>query len=188
MRLALPSGEKATERTESEWPLSFGSSDEFVAFSYAYGTFNTRISLIPELSHNIALAWTEYKCGTLRLERSLFHRGSRSSIAEASAYGPHGSSIEEYHECGEMYRQLENPIIPNGKLEFRSRGEARTSEEEGKEDEGRKTKAWEGRSWMETPRSRMELLKVLRRKGKDATGRRSGKRIASKQATEAKAR
>ena len=127
----LPSGEKAIERTESEWPLSFGSSDEFVAFSYAYGTFNTRISLIPELSHNIALAWTEYKCGTLRLERSLFYHGSRSSIAEASSYGPHGSSIEGYHECGEMYRRLENPIIPNRKLEFRCRGEVRTSEDEG---------------------------------------------------------
>lgn len=34
-----------------------------------------------------------------------------------------------------MCRSLENPIIPNEKLEFRSRGEAQISEEKGEEDE-----------------------------------------------------
>jgi hypothetical protein len=38
-----------------------------------------------------------------------------------------------------------------------------------KEDERRKTKGWEGRSWMETPRGRIRISKVLCRneKGSD---------------------
>jgi hypothetical protein len=55
-----------------------------------------------------------------------------------------------------------------------------------KEDEGRKTKGWEERSSMETPGSRLKILKVLWRKEKEATGRRPGNITASKQVTKAK--
>ena len=36
----------------------------------------------------------------------------------------------------------------------------------GRKTKGSRTKGWEERSWMETPRSRMKILKVLWRKEK----------------------
>jgi hypothetical protein len=39
-------------------------------------------------------------------------------------------------------------------------------ETKGRKTKGSRTKGWEERSWMETPRSRMKILKVLWRKVK----------------------